>query len=244
MTDEEKSLGRAVKAAVDATPGFEAYFAESVHDLDALGSNVFDALRRCSGALFFLHERGTVIDGCGSEWGHRSSVWVNQEVAVLAYRQFLENGRIPILVFKDPRVKLEGAMTALIVNALPMPDAEGVVEAVRSWLVAESFPGGGDDVFSGKWVALSEAARRVLACLVDQGGQQVGKAAVRGCLSDTFGLSKQEASTVLSSALLELRNADLVLVEHDIHSGDRLSLHPTWEFHLRRAVAGWRQSRP
>ncbi len=49
----------------------------------------------------------------------RSSVWTNQELALLAYRQFFERRTIPILAFKEQTVTLEGAMTAFIVNPKP-----------------------------------------------------------------------------------------------------------------------------
>ncbi|MFQ5757659.1 MAG: hypothetical protein ACE5H7_16395 [Acidiferrobacterales bacterium] len=242
LTEEEKSLGLAVKDAIDATPGFEAYFAESVHDLEALGRNIFDALRRCSGAVAFLHERGTVLDASGSKWGHRSSVWVNQEIAILAYRQFLESQQIPVLVFKDERVKLEGAMTALIVNPLSIVKPAEVVKIVKSWLDDQSFSTGPDDVFLEKWARLSDKSRKVIACLVDQGGDQVKEDAVRRALIDTFGVPRNEASTVVRNAKLEFISTDLVKLIHNIHSGDELSAHPTWKFQLRRAVAQWRAS--
>ncbi len=242
LTDEEKSLGLAVKSVIDETLGLEAYFAESVHDLDALGPNIFDALRRCSGAVVFLHERGTVLDASGSQWGHRSSVWVNQEIAVLAYRQFLESKQLPILVFKDERVKLEGAMTALIVNALPALDAAEVVKQVESWLKSQSFSSGCDDVFWEKWSRLSDQSRKVVACLLDQGGHQVKQTAVRAALRDTFHVPKNEASAAVRHAVSEFTSTDLVKLIHNIHSGDELSVHPTWEFQLRRAVAQWRGS--
>jgi hypothetical protein len=242
LTTEEKSLGLAVKSAIDATLGFEAYFAESVHDLEALGRNVFDALRRCSGAVVFLHERGTVVDALGSEWGHRSSVWVNQEIAILAYRQFLESQQLPVLVFKDERVKLEGAMTALIVNPLPIVEAPEVVKLVQSWLEGQSFSMGSEDVFLKQWAGLSDQSRKVVACLLDQGGDQVKEDAVRRALSDTFGVPTNEASTAVRNATLEFISTDLVKLIHNIYSGDELSVHPTWKFQLRRAVAQWRAS--
>lgn len=242
LTDEEKSVGLAVKATIDATPGFEAYFAESVHDLDALGRNILDALHQCSGALIFLHERGTVIDASGSEWGHRSSVWVNQEIAVLAYRQFLESRHIPALVFKDKRVKLEGAMTTLIVNALPIVGTADVVKAVESWLGNEPFSVGRDDVFSEKWDRLSEETRKVVACLLDQGGDQVKETAVRKALRDTFDLPKDGASTAVRNARLEFKSTDLVKLIYNRYSSPELSVHPTWKFHLQKAVAQWRQA--
>jgi hypothetical protein len=61
-TDEEKSLGLRIKDAIERMPGFQAYFAEAVHELDALGRHVFDGLLRCSGAVVVLHDRGPLAD--------------------------------------------------------------------------------------------------------------------------------------------------------------------------------------
>jgi hypothetical protein len=240
LTNDEKCLGLAVKSAIDSTAGFEAYFAESVHDLEALGQNIFSALSRCSGAVVFFHERGTVLDGSGSEWGHRSSVWVNQEIAILAYRQFLESRQFPVLVFKDERVKLEGAMTALIVNPLPILGEAETLKRVRSWLEDHSFSTGSDDVFLKKWAQLSDQSRKVVVCLVDQGEDQVKEDTVRRALIDTFSVSKNEASSAVQNARPEFIATDLVKLIHNIHSGDELSVHPTWKFQLRKAVAQWR----
>jgi len=41
LTEEEKQLGNAVKSLIDDTEGFEAYFAESVHDLSVLANHIF-----------------------------------------------------------------------------------------------------------------------------------------------------------------------------------------------------------
>jgi hypothetical protein len=116
LTEEERTLGIRIKAIIDATAGFEAYFVQAVQDFETLGQHVLDAIRRWAGAVVILHDRGVVIGADGNEWGHRSSVWVNQELAILAYRQFFESRKIPLLAFMDSRVKIEGAMTSLIVN--------------------------------------------------------------------------------------------------------------------------------
>jgi hypothetical protein len=90
FTMEEQALGMAVMAEVDGTPGMEGYFAETVHDLTALAHHVFGALRHCAGAILLLQERGIVTTSDGEDLGHGSSVWINQELAILAYRQFFE----------------------------------------------------------------------------------------------------------------------------------------------------------
>src|SRR5437773_2014248 len=101
LTEAEKTLGVLMKAVVDGTPGFEAYFAETVQDLASLAHHVLNGIRQCAGAIVVLQDRGIVTYADGGEWGHRSSVWVNQEVAILAYRQFFEAKAIPILAFAD-----------------------------------------------------------------------------------------------------------------------------------------------
>jgi hypothetical protein len=61
LTDDEKTLGLLIKTTIDATAGFEAYFAQAAQDLEALGRHVLDAIRRCAGAVVVLHDRGVVI---------------------------------------------------------------------------------------------------------------------------------------------------------------------------------------
>jgi len=242
VTEPEKSLGTMVKDMIDDIPGFEAYFAESVHDVDGLSENVFDALRRCSGAVIILHDRGMVLDASGEEWGNRSSVWINQEIAILAYRKFLEARKLPILVFMDKRVKLEGAMTALIVNPITLGESPETVNTIKTWLNTQSFSAASDSVFLTKWEKLSESSRRVLACLVDQGGDQVKLHAIQVELTNTFSLPKNEASESVGKARGEFISTDLVKFIDNINSGHEFSLHPTWKFELQMMVAKWRAS--
>lgn len=239
VTDTEKSLGVAVKATIDATPGFEAYFAETVHDLQALGVNVFDALRRCAGAVMLFQDRGKVVRADGTELGHRSSVWVNQELAILAYRQFVEATSIPLLAFVDPNVRLEGAMTSLIVNPHRLGPAAEVASVVRAWLRETAFGSAPDHVFRDKWSQLSDSARRVIAGLIEEGGELVKESAVRRALMRRFNFDGNRAAAALSDAKLQFINTGLVDLIQNIHSGDELSIHGTWKFALQREIARW-----
>lgn len=242
-TKPEKDLGVRVKAKVDATPGFEAYFAETVHDLDTLARNIFDALRRCAGAVVVLHGRGMVTSPEGKEWGCRSSVWINQELAILAYRQFFESQRIPVLAFADPEVKLEGAMTSLIVNPSPLDSAGSVLPAVELWLAESRFGGVSDEAFQRKWTQLSEPAREVVAGLLAEGGYCVKETAVRHAVMRLFNTDRNRVSDNVRNAKLKFINTDLVKLIPNSHSGDELSVHPTWEFYLRRETNKWLDSR-
>lgn len=150
LTEEERTLGVLIKAIVDTTAGFQAYLAETVHDLDALADHVLKGIEECVGAIVVLHDRGIVTHTDGTPWGRRSSVWVNLELAILAYRQFLKSKRLPVLAFVDPGVKLEGAMTSLIVNPQPIPSASQAIGIVKAWLTAEDFVDSGSEVFLPK----------------------------------------------------------------------------------------------
>ncbi len=239
QTAEEKRLGTAVKELIDSKPGYRAYFAEYVQSLGALARNVFDGLRKCSGLISFLHKRGLVTLDGDKEWGYRSSVWVNQEIAILAYREQFEGIDIPILVFKDEKVRLEGAMTSLIVNPIPIISEKEVLMKVESWLQTAVFSNliGINDRFFSKWQKISSPSKKVLSALIDEGGSNVKESAIRICLREKYGMEKNESSSAISNAKLEFINTDLVKLIPNIHSGDEMSLNPTWQWHIRRELA-------
>jgi hypothetical protein len=172
-TENEKTTGILLKTVVDGEPGFRAYFAETVHDFGALADHVLKGIQECAGAIVVLQDRGRVVHPDGSEWGHRSSVWVNQELAILAYRQFFESKKLPVIAFIDPQVKLEGAMTALIVNPQPLPPISQLPDTIKSWLRSADFTESNNAVFLSKWQQLTDSAKRVIAVLIDEGGKDV-----------------------------------------------------------------------
>ena len=239
LTEAEKTLGVLIKTVIDGTPGFEAYFAETVQDVEALGRHVLDGIHRCVGAVVVLQDRGTVMRSEGVEWGHRSSVWVNQEVAILAYRQFFEAKKIPVLAFTEAKVKLEGAMTSLIVNPRSLLSSQDVASDVKTWLAETQFSGTSDDAFIKKWNQLSDDARKVVVGLLEEGGYNVKETVVRQVAMRLFGMQRELASRAVQESKLQFMTTDLVKLIHNIHSGDELSVHPTWEFQLRRQTAHW-----
>jgi hypothetical protein len=235
---EEKRLGERIKAQIDATPGFKAYFADTVQDLSGLSTHIFDALRRSSGAVIVLHPRGEIRTDDGRALGIRSSVWINQEVALLAYRQFFERRALPVLAFRDPSVTLEGAMTAFIVNPKPLLDEDTVLADVGRWLVEEAPRGAADenDVFQAKWDALQADDRAILAALIAEGGRDIKEQSVRRRLITHHRFEKNRASEVLRKRRTVLSEENLVQLRHNIHDGDERSLHPNWEWYIRHAI--------
>lgn len=228
LTPAEKQLGRRVKVVIDSHEGFKAYLADAVQNLASLGDHVFDALRRCAGAVVFLHARGD----------KSSSMWINQELAVLAYRQFFESSEIPISVFKEDSVRLEGAMSAFIVNAKPLADEEAVLEEVERWLTDKAVKGRRDEhvVFAQKWTALQTEDRMILKALIEEGGQSIKESSIRRRLIESYGLEESAASDTLRKRRPVLSQANLIQYRHNIYDGDEISLHPAWEWHVRYEV--------
>jgi hypothetical protein len=236
LTEVEKELGGAVKSLIDDTEGFEAYFAETVHDLATLAHHIFDALHRCSGAISFLHNRGSVTVSGGESWGVRSSVWVNQEIAILAFRQFAESASLPILVFKKDDVKLEGAMTSFILNPLPLLGVQDALVRIKDWLKSVEFAPCLADEFSEKWNKLSLNSKKVLSSLADEGGQQVKEISIWRKLQQKYAFSRNEADKVVRDAKLQFIDTGLVICDHNIHTGNEMTYHPTWRWYLARAA--------
>ena len=236
--DAERQLGFAVKKLIDQQHGFEAYFAENVQDLDSLANNVFRAVQQCSGAVVFLQDRGRITAQDGSV-SHRSSVWVNQEIALLAYRQFSERNKIPILAFREKTVRVEGAMTALIVNPTPFESQEKALQDVLTWLMNSEFPAptlAAHDMFERKWQSLSDQAKRVLACIAEEGGERVKVSLIKRCLRKKYGVPDNEASLAVLEIGSQLNSEGLIHFVHDIFSGDEMTLNPTWRWHILGAI--------
>ena len=237
-TEQERDLGRLIKNEVDATDKFEGYFADTVQSLQALPSHVMDALRRAEGAIVVLQPRGRVIDDNGHNHGVRSSVWINQELAILAYRAFFETTDIPILAFKDPAVTIEGAMTAFIVNPRPLAADSAVVSAVGAWLrnSASTSPAAKHTVFQEKWLSVTPNEQLLLIALIAEGGRAVKEAVVRRRLRDDHALPRETASHVLREGTSRLTSLGLIQVAHKTFDGDELTLHTSWEWNVRHAV--------
>jgi hypothetical protein len=238
-SDQEKALGGRIREIVNSRDGFEAYFAEFVQSAQALAANVLDGLRQCSGAIVVLQMRGTVLKEDGSEWGIRSSVWVNQEVALLAYRNHFEARDIPILAFKDPAIKLEGAMTSLIVNPVEIPKDEDLEAVVQKWLDEKKFAAGSDEDFLEKWNRLDNTAKMTMDCIIAEGGQHVFHHVIRQRITRRYGIEANEAGQQMRDGIQQMLNVGLVFSERG-NDGPKSTLSEHWIFHMQRYCAEWK----
>ncbi len=137
-------------------------------------------------------------------------------------------------------------MTAFIVNPKPSVDEGFVLGEVRRWLTEEATKGATDehDLFQAKWDALQDDDRTILAALVAEGGRDIKQHSVRRRLIKDYAFEKHRASEVLRKRRTVLSGDNLVQLRRNIHDGDEMTLHPTWEWHMRHAIGLWARNRP
>jgi len=245
QTAHEKDLAEAICSTIDATPGFKAFYADQIHSLDALTVKLFEALKNCSGMIAVLHPRGRVQWPSETLWGVRSSVWINQEIAILAFRQFSQRAKTPLLTFMASEVKLEGAMTGLITNPVTLGTKDETIARVAKWLAAGGFPDGpyqvSNRIFQQSWDALRPESRIAIMALVEEGGIDVKEHRVKRAMEERHGLVK--VGNIFAELRGDLINADLVKWKQDNYSGNEMSVNPTYRDQMLEAVDKLRETR-
>ncbi len=137
FTKEEKELGRDIVEVIQHH-GMQGFLAQTIHSADELNTAVFKAVHDCDGFCAVMHKRGEVkyLDYTLTQ---RSSVWIQQEIAILMYRRFLQGRVVPIRVFSEKGILLEGIMKTSIINPIQFEKREEVLEGVSEWLTGPEF---------------------------------------------------------------------------------------------------------
>jgi hypothetical protein len=133
FTEAEKRLGRDIALLVTKVTGLEPFFAEEVQDLNGLDSNILNALRDCLAFITVLHPRGDITRPDKSVHV-RTSVWIEQEIAIATYIQRVEKRQLPIVAFKHVSVGREGIRDLLQLNPIEFRDEAEVLAALPSRL--------------------------------------------------------------------------------------------------------------
>ena len=159
LTEPEKALGREVARVVEAH-GMTPFFAQDVHSAGDLNSEVFRAIQTCDAFLAILQKRGTITFGSHSP-AVRSSVWIQQEIAIFCYRMFLEQRSLPLRVYSERGIRREGVMEIAVVNPIEFDREDEVVTGVNSWLNGHEFEehpiqGRREDLFRHRFAQTNE----------------------------------------------------------------------------------------
>jgi hypothetical protein len=129
----EKQLGKDIVDLVKKTTGHEAFFAEQVHDFNGLRDNILQAIQGCVGFIAVMHPRGEIDRPDGAPV-IRASVWIEQEIAIAAYIQYVERRTLPVIAFIHESVCLEGIRSLLHLNPIPFKHESEVLAALPAHL--------------------------------------------------------------------------------------------------------------
>jgi len=113
-TKEEKKLGAAIAELVTELTPFTGYFAEAESTLTGITKNVFAKLNTAEGLIAIIHPRGEILTSQGRHV--RGSVWIEQEIAIVAFLAHLFRKQPKILAYVHKDVRREGLREQLHLN--------------------------------------------------------------------------------------------------------------------------------
>jgi hypothetical protein len=133
---KEKELGITVKQLVELNTPFDGYFAEDQNSVNGLVANILERLYGCMGFISIMHPRGIVADDKGQQTV-RASVWIEQEIAMIALiQQLVRNDKndLKIAAYAHKSIKLEGIRTLLHLNPMPFEHDLEILEDLQKKL--------------------------------------------------------------------------------------------------------------
>jgi hypothetical protein len=129
FTEEEKNLGKALAEIIDESTRFQGYFAQNQSSLEGLSKHIFGAVDTCAGFVAVMHHRGMVQTPQGRNI--RASVWIEQEIAIAAFLAQAQGRELPVALYVQHGVSLEGVRQQLILNPITFSDSAEVVADFR-----------------------------------------------------------------------------------------------------------------
>lgn len=133
LTSKEKSLSEELINVIDKN-GMKGFSAEETHQPADLNSFLFKEIQRCDGLVAVMQKRGE-IRYLTYPLTQRSSVWIQQEIAILFYRSFLVGKPIPVRVYIEKGVLREGLMNFSIINPIEFTAKKTILEDLPRWLL-------------------------------------------------------------------------------------------------------------
>jgi hypothetical protein len=208
-TGAEKQLGKQISKMVRDLTDCEPFFAEDVHDLNGLDTNILSALHNCVGFITVLHPRGEIKRPDGSSF-ERGSVWIEQEIAIATYIQRTEKRTLPVIAFKHRSVGREGIRELLHVNPLDFTDESEILKELPKHLLTwrSLKPSGIELLLSSK------TAER-------QDGHDISRLEITLVNATSRLIEKYEVEVNLPSAILKHWNSTYTAEVRPTNPGDR-----------------------
>jgi hypothetical protein len=131
LTKKELRLGKKLENLVNSKSGLKAFLAETVNDPQGLTTLIFENLSKCVGFIGILHNRKSNKRNT-SRFG---SLWINQEIGILAYKRSQKKEPIPYKVFIEKGLEIEGVLRYIGGRPEKFITDDVVVENVNNWLM-------------------------------------------------------------------------------------------------------------
>ena len=115
-TENERQLGKDICSLLTTVrPDVTAYFAENQSTVEGLSNELLMALYRAAGFICVMHRRGDLYVP-GGRTVTRGSVWIEQEIAIVAFINHVLGRSVPTLYYKETGISLEGIRSVLLMN--------------------------------------------------------------------------------------------------------------------------------
>jgi len=120
VTSSEIELGRDLVRAIEKDARYSAYFAEDQSSLEGVTQNILARLEDAAGFVAVLHPRGEVhVPGGAHSTGERitrASLWIEQEIAILAMLSQVLRRQIAVQIYSKRGVTREGLRKYVMTN--------------------------------------------------------------------------------------------------------------------------------
>lgn len=161
VTDAEIRLGKNLVSLIEKDGRYGAFFAENQSSLEGVTQNILARLESAAGFVAVLHPRGevTVPDNSlpsGSRIFTRASVWIEQEIAILALLAQVEKKKLTVQVYSKRGVTREGLRSYVMTNPHEFESEDEVLKHFHGVLTGWSLAAG------ARGVALMPVASRQL----------------------------------------------------------------------------------
>lgn len=137
VTQAERKLGKTLCEIIEADGRYEPYFAENQSSLEAVTANILAKLVAADGFIGVLHPRGEVrIPSAGGvdTTVTRASVWIEQEIAILAAMAQLQRRPIRLQLYVKQGVTREGLRVYVMANPHEFSSEDEVASHFRDML--------------------------------------------------------------------------------------------------------------
>jgi hypothetical protein len=139
-TESERKLGKDICQLLRRLrPDVEPYFADNQSTPEGLSDHILKALHRAAGFICVMHARGSIATPDGATVV-RASVWVEQEIAMVAFMSHVLGRSIPTLFYRQAGIHLEGIRSVLLMNPrVEFTDEASILDDLGSTLPSIQF---------------------------------------------------------------------------------------------------------